>query len=135
MFTRHVIKQLSAYCNGELAADQSQRVREHLLACKRCRKEHDEIKLGVNLAQQLPLASAPAEMWSEIEALLDARSRKPIFEPQRPRLAFAFSWYRVAAVSAVLLAAVVIGLIVTSIYTVPRASSTTGLLPQTAPPL
>jgi len=122
MFTKHVIKQLSAYCNGELAADQSQRVREHLRACKRCRKEHDEIKLGVNLAQQLPLASAPAEMWSEIEALLDESSRRQVFEPKAPRLVFAFSWYRVAAVSAVLLAAVVIGLIVRSIYNVPRAS-------------
>jgi hypothetical protein len=124
MFTKHVIKQLSAYCNGELAADQSQRVREHLLACKRCRKEHDEIKLGVNLAQQLTLASAPAEMWSEIEALMDEPSRRPVFEPKAPRLVFAFTWYRVAAVSAVLLAAVVIGLIVSSrsIYKVPRAS-------------
>src|SRR6266852_827931 len=110
MFTKHVIKQLSAYCNGELAADQSQRVREHLLACKRCRKEHDEIKLGVNLAQQLPLASAPAEMWSEIEALLDERSRKPILTPPGSR-EFAFGWYRVAAFSAVLLVALAIGVV------------------------
>ncbi len=124
MFTKHVIKQLSAYCNGELAADQAQRVREHLLACKRCRKEHDEIKLGVNLAQQLPLASAPAEMWSEIEALLDERSRRPAFEPKAPKLAFAFSWYRVAAVGAVLVVAVAIGLMVSSrsIRYVPRDS-------------
>lgn len=112
MFTKHVIKQLSAYCNGELAADQSQRVREHLLACERCHKEYDDIKLGVNLAQQLPLASAPAEMWSEIEALLDKQSRRPVFEPRAPKFAFAFSWSRVAAVSAVLVVAVAIGLMV-----------------------
>jgi anti-sigma factor RsiW len=43
MFTKHVIKQLSAYCNGELVSEQSQRVREHLLACERCRKEYEEI--------------------------------------------------------------------------------------------
>jgi len=121
MFTKHVIKQLSAYCNGELAADQSQRVREHLLACERCRKEYDEIKLGVNLAQQLPLVSAPAEMWSEIEALLDERSRRPVFEPKAPKFAFAFSWYRVAAVSAVLVVAVAIGLMWSRYYG-PRAS-------------
>ena len=124
MFTSHITKQLSAYCDGELAADQSQHVREHLLACERCRKEHDEIKLGVNLAQQLPLASAPAEMWSEIEALLDDRSHRPAIEPRAPRLAFAFSWYRVAAVSAVLVVAVAIGLMVSSrsIRYVPRPS-------------
>lgn len=121
MFTKHVLKQMSAYCNGELAADQARRVREHLLACERCRKEHDDVKLGVNLAQQLPLATAPAEMWSEIEALLDERSRRPVFEPKTPRFAFAFSWYRVAAVSAVLVAAVVIGLLWFSYYG-PRAT-------------
>ena len=123
MFTKHVIKQLSAYCNGELAADQSQQVREHLLACERCRNEHDEIKLGVNLAQQLPLATAPAEMWSEIEALLDERLRKPVFETKAPKLAFAFSWYRVAAVSAVLVAAVVIGVLVSLRPTLPPRAS------------
>src|SRR6266496_3030756 len=102
MFTKHVIKQLSAYCNGELAADQSKRMREHLLECKRCRKEHDEIRLGVNLAQQLPLATAPAEMWSEIEQLLDEQSRRPAVEPSPPKFTFAFSWRYVAVATAVL---------------------------------
>ena len=124
MFKKHVTKQLSAYCNSELAADESQRVQEHLLACERCRKEHDEIRLGVNLAQQLPLATAPTEMWSEIEAILDERSRRPVFEPKAPKLAFAFSWYRFAAVAAVLVVAVTIGVIVSSRYIprVPRES-------------
>ena len=110
MFTKHVTRQLSAYCNGELATDQSQRVRKHLLACQRCRNEYDEIKLGVNLAQQLPLASAPAEMWSEIEASLDERMRVPAVEPKTPRFALAFSWQRLAAVSAVVVVAVAIGI-------------------------
>jgi hypothetical protein len=109
MFTKHVIKQLSAYCNDELAPDQAKRVREHILECERCRNEHDEIRFGVNLAQQLPLVSAPAEMWSEIESLLDERARRPIFEPKAPKPAFAFTWYRVAAVTAVLLLAVLVG--------------------------
>ena len=121
MFTKHVIKQLSAFCNGELAAEQTQRVREHLVVCQRCRKEYDEIKLGVNLAQKLPLVSAPAEMWSEIEALLDERSRRPVFEPKAPKQLFAFSWYRVGAFAAVLLVAVVIGVMWSSYYG-PRAS-------------
>jgi hypothetical protein len=110
MFTKHVTKQLSAYCNGDLAQQESLRVRDHLLACERCRDEHAEIKLGVSLAQQLPLASAPAEMWNEIEALLDERSRPPVFQPKATRLVFGFSWYRVAAFGAVVLVAVAIGL-------------------------
>ncbi|MEK6324384.1 MAG: zf-HC2 domain-containing protein [Acidobacteriota bacterium] len=121
MFTKHVIKQLSAYCNRELSADQSRYVREHLLTCERCRREHGEVKLGVQLAQQLPLAQAPAEMWSEIEALLDEGSRKPVFQPKAPRLVFAFSWYRVAAFGAGVMVAVAIGLMWSSYYG-PRAA-------------
>ncbi len=111
MFTKHVIKQLSAFCNGELSDEESRRVREHLLACERCRHEHDEVKLGVELAQQLPLATAPAEMWVEIEELLDKQSHRPVFQPKAPKLAWGFSWYRIAALSAVVVVAVAIGLI------------------------
>jgi hypothetical protein len=110
MFNRHVTKLLSAYFNGELSPDQSGRVAKHLLACDHCRKEHDEIGLGVQLARQLPLASAPAEMWSEIEALLDNQSRKPIVGPRASRN-LAFGWYRVAAFSAVMLVALSIGVL------------------------
>jgi hypothetical protein len=115
MFKKHAIKQLSAYCNGELSTEQSRRVREHLLACKQCRKEHDEVKLGVLLAQQLPLVSAPGELWDEIEAALTARlnerSRRPMFQPVAARPSLSLSWFRVAAFAAVLLIAVAIGVI------------------------
>jgi hypothetical protein len=116
MFKKHVIKQLSAYSNGELSAEESRRVGEHLLVCGRCRKERDEIKLGVQLAKQLPLMSAPDEMWSEIEWALDAKDREIRVHPASPRFGFAFSWYRIAAFSAVLVVAVVIGLMWTSYY-------------------
>ncbi|HKQ08544.1 MAG TPA: zf-HC2 domain-containing protein [Blastocatellia bacterium] len=77
MFTEHVVKELSAYCNGELSGDQSRRVAAHLLKCERCNREYERIRLGVRLAEQLPQVAAPAEMWSDIEALLDARDRQP----------------------------------------------------------
>lgn len=121
MFTKHVIRQLSAYCNGELSAEESRYVREHLLSCERCRHEHDEVKLGVQLAQQLPLETAPADMWSDIEEMLDAQSRKPVFEAKAPSFTWAFGWYRIAALSAVLVLAVAIGLIWSS-YPDPRAA-------------
>lgn len=121
MFTSHVSKRLSAYCNGELSADESEQIRKHLLGCERCRKEHDEVKLGVNLAQQLPLAAAPATLWSEIEDLLDQRAPGAILKPTVRRNIFAFSWVRLAAVSAVLIVAVGFGVIWTSYYG-PRAA-------------
>jgi hypothetical protein len=108
MFTKHVVKQLSAYCNGELVDAESRRVREHLLVCSRCLKEHDAINLGVHLASQLPAASAPADMWSEIEETLDAQTRRPILRTA-PRARFAFNWYQIAAVSTVLVVALGIG--------------------------
>lgn len=109
MFSQHVSKKLSAYCHGELNDAESRHVAEHLLGCQRCRREFEEIKLGVKLAEQLPRASAPANMWSEIEAALAAhthaalpsalpRSRRPVF-----------TWPAVAAVCAVLLLALVLG--------------------------
>lgn len=121
MFTRHVTKELSAYCNGELSNEQSRRVRGHLLQCERCRREHGEIRLGVRLAERLPLAAAPAGMWNEIEALLDQGSRTPAQESRAPRLRFGFNWIQVAAVAGVLVVAVVIGVVWSSYYG-PRAS-------------
>ena len=114
MFKGHVTKQLSAYCNGELADDQMESVRAHLLVCARCKREYEEIEFGVHLASQLPLANAPQELWGEIEAVLDERARKPVIEQKAPKFGFTFSWYRVVAVAAVLVVAVIIGLFVIS---------------------
>lgn len=100
MFNRHVIKKLSAYCHGELPADETRSVAQHLLACERCRREYDDIRLGVQLAEQLPLVEAPSELWSEINALLDERSRKAAVQPRPARSWFGFPSFAFAATSA-----------------------------------
>jgi len=120
MFNKHVVKQLSAYCHGELPEQESHRVAEHLLKCERCRKEYTEIKLGVQLASILPQVTAPAEMWSEIEALLDGQTRKPAFKSEAPRFVFAFNW-KFAAVGIALALVLTIGVMVYQNYG-PRAS-------------
>jgi ferric-dicitrate binding protein FerR (iron transport regulator) len=108
MFTRHVVKQLSAYIHGELTIEESRRVAEHLHKCERCRSEYDDIKLGARLAEHIPQMTAPAEMWSEIENLLDSQARKPAHGLPRRRFVFALSWqYAAAAAAAVILIAVV----------------------------
>ena len=66
MFSNHVSEQLSAYCHDELEAKASQQVAEHLLGCRSCRAEFEEIKVGVKLAGHLPLVSAPDSLWSGI---------------------------------------------------------------------
>ena len=60
MFSQHVGQDLSAYCHGELRDEESRRVAEHLIGCQRCRREFEEIKLGVRFAEQLPQTFAPA---------------------------------------------------------------------------
>lgn len=70
MYGKHVDKKLSAYCHGELSNADSRRVAEHVLACQRCRRVLEEIKLGINLAARLPQAAAPDSLWNEIEAAL-----------------------------------------------------------------
>ena len=103
MFNKHVIKALSAYCHGELPAEEARRVEEHLLACERCRREYHDIKLGVQLAEQLPLVEAPSELWSEIDALLDARSRRAVVQPKPSRRWFGFPAFAFAATGALVL--------------------------------
>jgi Putative zinc-finger/FecR protein len=71
MFWNHVSKWLSAYLHGELRPEESRRVAEHLLICRRCRDEYEEIKFGAQLAARLSSdlgsARAPAELWHEME--------------------------------------------------------------------
>ncbi|HEX8491564.1 MAG TPA: FecR domain-containing protein [Pyrinomonadaceae bacterium] len=106
MFSHHVSQELSAYCQGELAEQESRQVAEHLVGCQRCRRELEEIKLGISLAEQLPRASAPAAMWNEIEAELQKHS-SPAHSDAKPsiRHRFAFDWRAVAVACAVMLLA------------------------------
>ncbi|HSS21752.1 MAG TPA: zf-HC2 domain-containing protein [Pyrinomonadaceae bacterium] len=67
MFSKHVSKNLSAYCNGELESDETRIVAEHLIACNRCREQYEEIKLGVSLAGHIPELTAPNSLWQNIE--------------------------------------------------------------------
>jgi hypothetical protein len=110
MFSQHESRNLSAYCHGELSEEESRRVAEHLIGCTRCRREFEEVKLGVKLAEQLPRVSAPASVWSEIEAALVERARPNNSRPlTKARRAPRFGWQPVAAVCAVLLVALLIG--------------------------
>jgi hypothetical protein len=76
MFSKHVSKELSAYCHGELPADRMRGVAEHLIGCDTCRPEYEEIKLGVKLAEQLPLVSAPETLWADLQIQVDAQSAR-----------------------------------------------------------
>ncbi|HET6891345.1 MAG TPA: FecR domain-containing protein [Pyrinomonadaceae bacterium] len=113
MFSKHVGKELSAYCQGQLTAQESRRVAEHLIGCHRCRAEFEEIKLGVKFAEHLPLIAAPDSLWNDLEGRIEKQSSgsKRRFDI-RP---VAFNW-RVgfAAVAAILV--LVFGIVASWFY-------------------
>lgn len=101
MFSKHVTRDISAYCHGELAAEESRRFAEHIISCAKCRREFEEIKLGIKLAEQLPQLEAPDHSWLEIKSRLGA-------QPKAARVVRSFR-LRVAAVAAMLLVVGVLG--------------------------
>ena len=101
MFSKHVNRDISAYCHGELSADESRRFAEHIISCAKCRREFEEIKLGIKLAEQLPQLPAPEGLWTGIEAQLGGPAK---VEVKRR------SWQlRYVAVAAVLLVVASLG--------------------------
>ena len=71
LFRKHITKFLSAYCHGELTAEAAQQVQAHLAICDRCQKEYQAITLGVKLAEQLSVVSAPVSLWSGLSEKLE----------------------------------------------------------------
>ena len=97
MFFRHVTKDISAYCHGELSSEESKQFAEHLIACAKCRTKFEEVKLGIKLAEQLPRLSAPDHLWNELEPLL-AKQTTSVARPSAP-----WMWQSKLAAAAVLL--------------------------------
>lgn len=93
MFSKHVTKDISAYCHGELSSEESKQFAEHVISCVKCRTKFEEIKLGVKLAEQLPQLSAPDSLWPEIESALGREVGTPaqVVSSRRVQLAIAAS--------------------------------------------
>ena len=94
MLSRHVTKDISAYCHGELSSDESKQFAEHIISCLKCRTKFEEIKLGIKLAEQLPLLKAPDHLWTELG---------PQITQINPVTNRGWSWQLKAATAAVLL--------------------------------
>src|ERR1044072_2188587 len=99
MFSRHVTKDISAYCHGELSNEESKQFAEHIISCIRCRTKFEEIKLGIKFAEQLPQLTAPDHLWNELEPLLANPQIKQIHSVTNT----GWSWQLKVAAAAVLL--------------------------------
>jgi len=82
MFSKHVHKELSAYCHDELPPEEMRRVAEHLIGCNSCRAEHEEIKLGAKLAEHLPQVQAPASLWADLQLRAASEPRESVIRPK-----------------------------------------------------
>lgn len=110
MFSKHVSKELSAYCHGEVGSERSRHIAEHLIGCSQCRGAFEEIKLGVKLAERLPQLSAPESLWSDLQILIVADD-SPGVAGARKQSRSAFKIWRPAfiGVAAVLILAAGLG--------------------------
>lgn len=106
MFSKHVTKDISAYCHGELSSEASKQFAEHIIACARCRTKFEEIKLGIRLAEHLPQLTAPDSLWQEIESAL---GRETVIPAQVVSAKPSSSWRVQMAVAAVVLLAFIVG--------------------------
>jgi predicted anti-sigma-YlaC factor YlaD len=66
MFRTHVIRDLSAYHDGEVSPAVQLRVENHLRSCSKCRIAYEEIKLGARLASVLQTSVAPDSVWNPL---------------------------------------------------------------------
>src|SRR5829696_2101853 len=101
MFSKHVTKDISAYCQGELSSEESKLFAEHIISCVKCRTNFAEIKLGIKLAEQLPRLSAPDSLWQEVDSLL-GQERPPVR---------AMSWRKRMAIAASVVVVFSIGIV------------------------
>jgi anti-sigma factor RsiW len=94
MFTKHIPRQIAALLDGQLAQPKAQQAEIHLRECARCRAEYEQIGLGMQLMEHLPLVTAPKALWPSIESAL---------QENRARRSPTVMWWRWALAAAVIL--------------------------------
>lgn len=93
----HYKEKLSAFLSHELPADVRREVGEHLLHCQECRREHDEIKYGFEMARKLGRFDAPPRVWNKLQMQIEGdekaetSGRRKRFDRQKAAVFAAFS--------------------------------------------
>jgi anti-sigma factor RsiW len=67
----HVTNQIGGFVEGELPADDAERVRVHLAQCLDCRRAYDALRMGLDTIRDLRVYEPPASVWQGIERALD----------------------------------------------------------------
>lgn len=109
MFSKHVTKDISAYCHGELSSEESRQFAEHIISCVKCRTKYEEIKLGIKLAEQLPMLTAPESLWEDLDKALGRGETET--QARVVSLRSTSSWQVQAAVAAAVIVVLGIGFV------------------------
>ncbi|HXE72665.1 MAG TPA: anti-sigma factor [Candidatus Nitrosotenuis sp.] len=98
-----IVDSLSAYLDEELAADERQKVRQHLESCPACRGQLDELSRHQELLASLPRMPLPSGLYERVRREIQ-ESALPAPVRALPRRAAFPRWSRsLAAAAAVLL--------------------------------
>ena len=109
MFSKHISRNISAHCHGELSHDEAKRFAEHIISCGKCRSEFEKIKLGISLTEHLPQLAAPDHLWAGLEPLLAKQAG--VISPSVSRTSpVFFRQSQLAAIAAVLLLITSVGI-------------------------
>lgn len=104
-----VLEMLSPYLDGVLDPAEHEAVKEHLTRCPSCNSELVELKNCLDLLQELPEIAPPAEfragLMEKINNLPSSKEEPPKLWYQRVTKVTHQSWYRTAAVAAVMVMA------------------------------
>lgn len=110
MQCKDISSMLSPYLDGVLDSDESAEVRVHLTNCPQCRAELEELKAVMLLLQELPEMTPPVDFREKLLAKIDDIETAKQKIPQRGWLdritgITRSTWYRSAAVAAVMMMA------------------------------
>ena len=100
MRCRKVSNQLSAFLDGELPPEETERIQKHLDSCPKCSKEREALERTIRSVQGLPLVTAPADLRERILADLEAEPKpgEARHAGAEPRFRLRMLWPAAAAV-------------------------------------
>ena len=136
---QHWTDRLSEYVDGELDPPARVAIDAHLATCAECRATRDALTRVVARARRVPYREPSRDLWTSVEAAIEASRVTPMPSAPRPRLVTLPVGRLVAAVAAVAIIAAGVAWMVASTRSAPplaavpdSAPATTGV-PMTNP--
>jgi anti-sigma factor RsiW len=125
----HWTDRLSEYVDGELDPPTRVAIDAHLAICAECRATRDALTRVIARARRVPYREPSRDLWTSVEAAIDASRVTPIASAPRRRLVTLPMGRLVAAVAAVAIIAAGIAWMVASTRTAPPLAA----VPDSAP--